>query len=453
MARPSRRTRRSAPAELDPVLAASYRRQESLCCICLALCVLVGFGPWVVHRLDRHSFLEVAHEAGRGAGGSPAPVVRRKTKTKAKKPCVPLAGECLNRCAARNEGTCLPKFLIIGARKAGTTSLYQYLSQHPSAVGFGLDRGATAGELQFFNSDTLFTGAGAYGGRRRLAAVEPDRRRLAKGADATKETKKNATAIAPWPRARLLGPARKCQPHCKAGSDCYDGKCYGARAWYAAMYPCVTAGRVAGDASVAYLVHGRAPQRAAKFCGASNLKIVAVLREPIARFQSQFEMRVRLMPHYANKSADDEANMDLASFARVVRSDKHWWRSDRPPDLFRPARNGIYEGIYVAHLKRWLALFPAPDRLRVYFYETFYLSGETRRNVEDVMAFVGLDPKSVDVGAIVNTSFNTHDGVAYKPRHFLSRNATDRLHNCFAPYNQRLSELLGVDQRWNQSLV
>ena len=28
----------------------------------------------------------------------------------------------------------LPKFLIIGAQKAGTTSLYHYLSQHPKII-------------------------------------------------------------------------------------------------------------------------------------------------------------------------------------------------------------------------------------------------------------------------------------------------------------------------------
>lgn len=43
----------------------------------------------------------------------------------------------------------LPDFLIIGAAKSGTTSLYSYLSQHPDLVpGFPQ-------EIQFFDTDNL----------------------------------------------------------------------------------------------------------------------------------------------------------------------------------------------------------------------------------------------------------------------------------------------------------
>ena len=44
-----------------------------------------------------------------------------------------------------------PHVFIIGARKAGTTSLYQYLSSHPDFGGVRLDKGSSAGEPLYFS--------------------------------------------------------------------------------------------------------------------------------------------------------------------------------------------------------------------------------------------------------------------------------------------------------------
>ena len=45
-----------------------------------------------------------------------------------------------------------PHVFIIGARKGGTTSLYQYLSKHPDFGGVLLDKGPSAGETFYFQS-------------------------------------------------------------------------------------------------------------------------------------------------------------------------------------------------------------------------------------------------------------------------------------------------------------
>ncbi|KAI6657750.1 Tetratricopeptide repeat protein 29-like [Oopsacas minuta] len=44
-----------------------------------------------------------------------------------------------------------PDLFIIGARKGGTTSLYQYISQHRGFMGQGLDKNASAGEIHYFS--------------------------------------------------------------------------------------------------------------------------------------------------------------------------------------------------------------------------------------------------------------------------------------------------------------
>ena len=44
-----------------------------------------------------------------------------------------------------------PQVFIIGARKGGTTSLYQYLSKHPDFKGILLNRISSAGETSYFS--------------------------------------------------------------------------------------------------------------------------------------------------------------------------------------------------------------------------------------------------------------------------------------------------------------
>ena len=45
-----------------------------------------------------------------------------------------------------------PQIFIVGVRKGGTTSLYQYLSKHPDFKGILLERGPSAGETYYFSS-------------------------------------------------------------------------------------------------------------------------------------------------------------------------------------------------------------------------------------------------------------------------------------------------------------
>ena len=46
-----------------------------------------------------------------------------------------------------------PTLFIVGARKAGTTSLYHYVSEHPDFEGTRLDRGPKSGETFYFSSE------------------------------------------------------------------------------------------------------------------------------------------------------------------------------------------------------------------------------------------------------------------------------------------------------------
>ena len=92
-----------------------------------------------------------------------------------------------------------------------------------------------------------------------------------------------------------------------------------------------------------------------EYCSTKIPKIIALLREPIARYESQFQMRVRLKTRgYTLKSAADaDMRRDVHAFCGVTKNHATWYLHPKPTGLFEPARNGVYEGVYVAHLKRW----------------------------------------------------------------------------------------------------
>ena len=48
-----------------------------------------------------------------------------------------------------------PTLFIVGARKGGTTSLYQYVSKHPHFTGVHLNRGPKAGEIPYFSNHQI----------------------------------------------------------------------------------------------------------------------------------------------------------------------------------------------------------------------------------------------------------------------------------------------------------
>lgn len=59
--------------------------------------------------------------------------------------------KCINEARRADTERECPELFIIGARKGGTTSLYQYISQHREFRGQGLDKGASAGEIHYFS--------------------------------------------------------------------------------------------------------------------------------------------------------------------------------------------------------------------------------------------------------------------------------------------------------------
>jgi hypothetical protein len=126
-----------------------------------------------------------------------------------------------------------PNFLVIGANKAGTTSLHRYLGEHPDVF-----------------------------------------------VSAVKEPSYFAVAGAPARAERDLDPAERRSRALMVQTE----------AEYRALFDAVDGERAIGEASTAYLSSTRAPERIA--AAIPDAKLIAVLRQPAERAFSAYAMHV-----------------------------------------------------------------------------------------------------------------------------------------------------------------
>ena len=248
----------------------------------------------------------------------------------------------------------MPDFLIIGAMKSGTTSLYNYLVQHPRILP-----GARK-ELHFFNEDV----------------------RYAKGLDWYRRQ-------FPWKKTfRRLG------------------------------------GRITGEATPAYLFHPLVPGRVFEAC--PDVKLVAILRDPVERAYSHYWHAVR-------------AGYETLSFEEALKAEPERTAADEKGVYGRNYLWHSYQarGIYLEQIKKWRFFYPK-ERMLVLMFEDLIKDGEevTGR----VIKFLGLKPFKINTDKIHNS------GDASPP---MTPETKKHLNRYFRPHNIQLSEYLGLKLPWS----
>jgi hypothetical protein len=241
----------------------------------------------------------------------------------------------------------LPNFLVLGAAKAGTNALFHYLRQHPQVYM------SPWKEPKFF----------AFESRDELTF------RAANG----REAPVNATVILDQAEYERL----------------FDG----------------ASGQLAlGEASPQYLYADKAPARIKRFV--PEMKLVAVLRNPVGRAFSSYQHLVRdgLEPLDFGAALDAEPERIAQNYAFLYRY----------TDL----------GFYTRQLDRYEKLFPA-DQLLVLLYDD--LRDDHRAVCRQVFSFLGVD----DDFAPVSTEEHNVSGI---PRNRLVHRAL----NPSAPMKRRL---------------
>jgi Sulfotransferase domain len=257
-----------------------------------------------------------------------------------------------------------PNFLVVGAQKAGTTSLHRYLAEHPAVLP------ASVKEVRYFNH--FYTNGEAW-------------------------------YLAHFPLA-LRGAAVR--------------RRLGVR-------PAV------GESSAVYLFDPRVPARVHAFDPA--MKLVVLLRDPVERAYSHYQMEVRwgreTLPF--DEAIDREEAELPRLLARAVADPLDTSDAGFP-------RSYVGRGRYAEQLERWLEFFPRQQLL----VET---SDDLLESPREVMQRVAAH---LDIPAHDATSYPLEGVRPYPP---LDDALRDRLASAFVSDNRRLEELLGRELGWSRA--
>lgn len=252
--------------------------------------------------------------------------------------------------------------MIIGAAKAGTTSLYHYLNQHP----------------QVYMTPTKETNYFALAGQALDYRGPGDQDYISRFSVTTPEA-------------------------------------------YAAQFRGHAGERAVGEASPLYLYDPQTPERLRR--SVPDVRLVAVLREPVARAYSAFSHLVRDGRETAGSFAEALAQED----ARVAGGWEHIWHYARM-------------GRYAEQLRRYDALF-APEQLRVYLHED--LLTRPHEVMRDLLDFLEVDPTLLPNQSVRHNV--SSQGVPGLPP--LTAEVRERLTHAFAADRAALEGRLGRDLR------
>ena len=199
------------------------------------------------------------------------------------------------------------------------------------------------------------------------------------------------------------------------------------QAWYLAHFPAWSGwtqrqGVVTGEASPNYLAHPLAAERAQRFD--PKLRIIAVLRDPVARAFSHYRRNRRggLEPFGFEEALAAEPER-MARDAHLLRQPPHYY--SRGHHVYSYAERGRY----AAQLAPWLQAFGAG---RVLVVDAAMLFTAAASTLAAVLAFLGLPPHRLRLPKPANA----------QPSATLPAAVRHRVAARFALDQQRLAEML-----------
>lgn len=227
----------------------------------------------------------------------------------------------------------LPNFMVIGAPRSGTTSLYEYLRAHPDIYM------SPVKEPDFFAYPSL---------------------------DAVHRPDPNI-AVAPEEEAR-----RKAALEADMTA-------------YVALFEGANAQKRRGEASALYLGHPTAPEHIRRYI--PDAKLIAILRNPSERIHSHYIHDQRIRAEYGNTT--NKKKEEHHDFHAVVE------RAFRE-GFSEPATNApevwVRSGFYYKNLTRFRSFFPQAQ-LKIFLYEDLVRDANTL--MADIFRFLDVDDSFV----------------------------------------------------------
>ena len=221
----------------------------------------------------------------------------------------------------------VPNFFIVGAPKAGTTSLYHYLDQHPAIYM------SPVKEPNHFASEIRLEGF-----------AEAQQERVRHGMEET--------------RAYLGGVMRE-KRFGAVGLDWND---------YLKLFRNADGEKALGEASVCYLWSQSAARNI--FARVPEAKIVMILRDPAERAFSQYMQ-------WTSKGGMRDTFLEACEKSIANAGGK-----------FRPMSPFLEMGLYANQVRRYLDLFPR-ENIHIAFYEDY--ERNPKGILADLLRFLGVD--------------------------------------------------------------
>lgn len=235
--------------------------------------------------------------------------------------------------------------------------------------------------------------------------------------------------------------------------------------------------QIAGDYSTSSLIHPMVPRRVR--ASLANIKLIAMLRNPIDRAYSHFIMSQRsglekeqsfdaivrreieqapaLLAAHKRGFEDPEGTIesccqDEAGEPLSFSLHNQKW-TQRPLKLDIDLQSFyftsyVFRSIYCDQVQRWLSLYPR-EQLLIMQSEKFFRDPVKHMNLS--AEFLGLQPHDFSKDAELQRHYAGSAGgdwappVKYPP---MNKSTRKLLANFFAPYNEQLFDLVGERYRW-----
>jgi hypothetical protein len=189
---------------------------------------------------------------------------------------------------------------------------------------------------------------------------------------------------------------------------------------------------ITGEGSPSYISHPWVPARIREVL--PDVRLIAVLRNPVDRAYSQFQMSrregVEEFESLGDATAAEEERLRPEIARMTADSRYNSWHFGGWSYLARSR--------YAEQLERWLALFPRDQFL---FLRAEDLFAEPQQVLDAVHEFLDLPPHRYPEVARLNTAAE-YSGLSPQTR--------SELAEYFRPHNERLSELTGIDFGWDR---
>ncbi|MHA2065250.1 MAG: sulfotransferase family protein [Candidatus Thorarchaeota archaeon] len=175
------------------------------------------------------------------------------------------------------------------------------------------------------------------------------------------------------------------------------------------------------DGTPTYL--GSEKARVAILENAPHAKFVVMMRNPVERTYSEFQMMIR-------------AKMENRDFMDAIKADL---LSPATGFVHIPQFDYTYSSMYVTHIRKWLEMFPW-ERFMFIRSEDYY--EDEQATIGKAFEFFGLEPAETEAW---------HWRNQYPP---MEDEAIELLEKFFRPHNEKLYDLLGWDEtkRWEPLL-